>query len=401
MAAMRVLTVVAAFGFLGGCTTLLYKGPTRSASEVAVITSIDTIVDKVDNVMVRDSMGTFAHLEVLPGPHRLGISLNQVEFGGVMRSGGYIIICAELEAGHTYQTRPMIRGDRFAPVLVDMRTNKAVDPRCRRGGAKPQAVLAAPSPHARPKIDPAPTEPLLDVPSSGEVVAAAASESSPPPPPPAPATDSEEPLMDAAELYGESPQHLPSDAVLANRPPGSGISLFFGGGFGGEDFVKATSSNGDEETLSSGTGFILGVGVMLTPLWIAETVGFGVAADAGIKYDHLGADNGEASITRYPISLSAQMLANFSNGGNHYLIVKGGVIRDFGVNYSISGFDMIDANVSGTWGPIGAIGYYKRSTDFYGWDILGYFALNNHLIGGQSISAHSIGVLCGMHFRPF
>jgi hypothetical protein len=143
------------------------------------------------------------------------------------------------------------------------------------------------------------------------------------------------------------------------------------------------------------------VGVMLTPLWIAETVGFGVAADAGIKYDHLGADNGEASITRYPISLSAQMLANFSNGGNHYLIVKGGVIRDFGVNYSISGFDMIDANVSGTWGPIGAIGYYKRSTDFYGWDILGYFALNNHLIGGQSISAHSIGVLCGMHFRPF
>jgi len=390
--------VVVVVGLIGsGCTTLLYKGPTRSASEVAVITSIDTIVDKVDDVMVRDSaMGSFAQLEVLPGPHRLWVSLNHVAFAGVRLSGGHFVICAELQAGRTYQTRP---GDRLAPILVDLRTDKVVDPRCRRPGPKPQAgVAAAPGSQATAKTQPAQEAPPPDASASGELVAAAGSESQTPPPTPtpAPAVDTEEPPMEVRE--SERWERLPSDAQLANRPPGSGISFILGLGFGGEDFVSATDSNGNTDTLSAGTGGMLGIGLMFTPLWIAESIGLGVAADASIKYDWISADNGSASITRYPISLTAHFMAG---SGNHFLILKGGAIKDFGVNYSASGFTMLDANISGTWGPIGAIGYYKRSTDFYGWDILGYFALNNHVAGGQTIDAHSIGILCGMHWRPF
>src|SRR5436190_8685567 len=264
--------------------------------------------------------------------------------------------------------------------------------RCGRGGKKAQAAQEpAPGPQAMPQTQ----SPQTASPSGGLVAAAAGApvtapdadpsadrsiatgESQPSlPPTPGPAEDTEEPPMEVRESGRW--ERLPSDAQLANRPPGSGISFIFGAGFGGEDFVSATDSNGDTQTLSAGTGGILGIGLMFTPLWIADSIGFGVAADASIKYDWISADNGSASITRYPISLTAHFLAG---SGNHFLILKGGAIRDFGVNYSISGFAAIDADVSSTWGPIGAIGYMKRSTDFYSWDIVGYFALNNHVVG--------------------
>src|SRR4051794_4966306 len=128
MGAMRtragLVTVVAAVAGLGaGCTTYLYKGPTRRASEGPIVTSQDTIVDRVDAGMVRDSAtGTFASLEILPGPHRLGISLNRVTPGlfvtNVARTD-YVMICAELEAGHRYQTQPQIGGG-FFPRIIDL-----------------------------------------------------------------------------------------------------------------------------------------------------------------------------------------------------------------------------------------------------------------------------------------
>src|SRR5262245_61640311 len=116
-APMELTSLAAAIAFCGGaCTTYLYKGPTPPSSQVAVIMSSETIVDTVDDAQVRDSaMGTLARLEVLPGPHRLGISLNRVDLGSVTRSRGYITVCANLEAGHTYETRPMQRGERFFP----------------------------------------------------------------------------------------------------------------------------------------------------------------------------------------------------------------------------------------------------------------------------------------------
>jgi hypothetical protein len=271
-----------------------------------------------------------------------------------------------------------------------------VDARCRNG--RPRTFAAQPA--APPTPTAAPGDGLT---AAAESQPSTAAESpTPPPAPPAAAADTEEPELAAIPtLGGVRVEPLPSDAVLANRPPGSGLSLFFGGGGGGTDFVKATSSNGDSQTLSSGSGVILGVGVILTPLWIAETFGFGVGADAGIKYDQLSASNGTASITRYPISLTAHVLLNVSGGGNHFIVLRGGAIRDFGVNYSTSGFATIDANVTGTWGPTGALGYYKRSNDMYGWELVGFFALSKHDIGTEQINANCFGALAAMHFTPF
>ena len=373
----RVAVILAMVISGEGCTTLLYKGPTRTASEIAVVTSKDTIVDEVDDVMVRDhASGTYARLELLPGSHRIGISLNRVTMGffatRVARSDD-IVLCANLEAGHTYQTEALTEGSRFFPVVVDLTAQRQAR-RC-RSEPRPAALAAAPVPRE--------------------------DQETPPPAPQATAVDAEEPIAVSRPVLGRAPvrERLPSDAVLAMRPPGSGFSLVLGLAFGGEEFVKATDSNGDEQSLKSGSGVVLGIGGMLTPLWVGETVGFGLGLDGAVKYDSLGASNGSASITRFPVSLTTHVLVNLSDS-LHYLIVKGGVIRDFGVNYKASGFDMLDANLSGTWGPTGAIGYYKRSNDVFGWDILGFFALTKHVVGPQRINANAFGVSWGLHWRP-
>jgi hypothetical protein len=191
---------------------------------------------------------------------------------------------------------------------------------------------------------------------------------------------------------------VPSNAEPLGRRPGSGLSFFTGFGLGGAEFVKATNSKGGEETLSAGSGLIFGLGGMVTPLWPSQHLGLGLGLDGAIKYDSIDAQNGSASITRYPIALTAHLLTNGS-GGPHYFMLKGGVIRDFGVNYSLSGLAMIDANVTGTWGPTGALGYYKKFNDSFAWDLMGFFALTKHVIGTERFSANSFGLTLGLHLN--
>ena len=137
---------------------------------------------------------------------------------------------------------------------------------------------------------------------------------------------------------------------LLGRRTGSGLSLFCGIAFGGDDFVTPHSNGRVEKSLTAGGGVILGVNGMVTLLWLGrDSVGFGVGADAGIKYDDVEASNGSASITRFPIALTAHLLTNDS-GGDHYFLLRGGVARDFGVHYRVSGIASIDADVDGTWG---------------------------------------------------
>jgi len=390
-----------------GCTTYLYKGPTRPAAEVAVVTSNETIVDSVDGVRVREyASGSYAHLELLPGPHLLAISLNRVTPGflvtHIARSRD-VGVCVQLEAGHTYRTEGALVGSYYTPVVIDL-TDSRYAKRCAPPPARP-VVAQAPPPV------PTPTSAQPDTTEAGAANDAAAGpggapkeaandqpgEAAAPPSPAAAPIDTEEPHPAGLRRGRWGREPLPSDAQLSLRHPGNGLSLTMGFAFGGEDFVQATDSNGGSQSLSSGSGVLLGVGAMLTPLWAGDVAGFGVGADASIKYDHLSASNGSASITRYPIALTAHVLFNVADN-LHYIILKGGAVRDFGVNYSASGFIDLNADVSGTWGPTGAIGYYKKSNDVLGWDIMGFFALTKHVIGTQRINANSFGLTWGLHW---
>lgn len=262
---VRVM-VALALGLLGqGCTTYLYKGPTRPSAQVATVMSTDTIVDSVDGVRVREhASGSYARLELLPGPHRLTISLNRVTpgfFVTYVQRSSEMEICVELYPGHTYMTLPGGDGDRFLPAVLDAQTRN----QARRCGAPQPPVTSAPA--DKPQEE------------------ASAEPGVPPSPPGLAATDSEEPpAVASAPRMSLSRPRLPSDAQLANRRPGNGLSLVLGGAFGGEEFVKTSTSNGDEgSSLSSGSGVIAGVGGMLTPLWAGDAAGFGLSANAAIK----------------------------------------------------------------------------------------------------------------------
>jgi hypothetical protein len=372
---LGALTIV----FLGqGCTTYLYKGPTRPSDQVAVITSDDTIVDSVDGVRVtEDGSGSYANLELLPGPHSMTVGLNRVMPGStfVQRSQP-VEICVQLQPGRRYVVVPVLEGSIFLPQVLDVATRSSA----RRCGAPQRPVAAAALPASPAEADPGAPPMAAPPPSAGSTT-----------------DDGAPPAATATGGITSARPHLPSDAVLANRHPGNGLSLALGGAFGGEDFVKASYSNGDETSLSSGAGLILGVGAMLTPLWAGDVAGFGLSANASLKHDSLNADNGSASIMRYPIALTGHVLLNVSNSP-HYLLFKGGVGRDFGVHYTASGFVTLDAHVPATWGPTGSFGYYKKSNDTFAWDILGFFALTNHVVGVERISANSFGVTAGVHW---
>jgi hypothetical protein len=415
--------VVVAGWWGAGCTTVLYKGPARPASQIAVLLSTDTMIAKVDGLMVLDhASGNAARFEVLPGEHKMGISLHRVIPGfltSTIQQSGYIIVCVELEAGHTYRTRPVIHGRRWLPRVIDETTKEELDPSCDDDVATPTAAapsaaravapIAAVPPASGDVATPGPAAPPDGgattvggaAPSATAVDGTAADGGVVPPTaaaaPVEPSVDSEAPRRRPAARASRQNDE-PSAAQLSNRRPGSGLSLFFGFGFGGDDFVKGTSSNGDDQTLSSGTGLLFGLGGMVTPLWAGETVGFGAGVDAAIKYDSIDASNGSASITRFPVALTAHLLTNGS-GGDHFFLLKGGLIRDFGVHYSASGFASIDADVDGTWGPTGALGYYKRSNDSFAWDVMGFFALTSHTIGTAKINADSFGLTMGFHLN--
>jgi len=361
-------TIVAMTSLASACTTVLYKGPQRPASEIAVLVSKDTMIDKVDSLIVRDNAsGNSARFEVLPGDHEVGISLMRKIPGFLttkVQHSGYIVLCLTLEGGHTYRSHAVIDGQHWTPIVVDETARRPIDGSCDKASERADAAASAPpvEPSGSPVIAVDPDEPQ------------------------------HQPVAAAAHAGASS-----ADAEVSGRRPGSGLSLFTGFAFGGDDFVKATTTSGNDETLSSGQGFILGIGAMVTPLWPSDLIGFGVGVDGALKYDSVDASNGSASITRFPLALTAHLLTG--PDGSHFFLFKGGVARDFGVHYSASGFDMIDADAKGEWGPTGAFGYYKRSNDNLAWDILAVFTLTNHLVGGEKINANSFGLTVGVHLN--
>jgi hypothetical protein len=116
-----------------GCTTtVMYPGPRRPAQEVAVLTNDDTAIDVLDGqeFMHLHSQNN-ARYEVLPGRHRLGVSVFAVSanpggYGDIERSPTTIFVCLDAEAGHTYVVGYEGRGAGWRPIATDQNTRAPV-----------------------------------------------------------------------------------------------------------------------------------------------------------------------------------------------------------------------------------------------------------------------------------
>jgi len=337
-------SVVAALALEGGaCTTMLYKGPARPDAEIAVLVSKDTMIDRVDDRIVRDDgTGSRARFEVLPGRHRVGISLNHVVpgfFWSTAQRSGYILVCVDLEAGHTYRTLASIDVDRWQPTVVDETAGRGVPIAC---DAPPSPVVVAPTAVA-----------------VGSAVAT-------------------------------------NQAEESDRRPGKGLGLLMGFAFGGSALATSESPSGNSGTISAGSGFLVGADAMATPLWAGRRVGFGGGVTLAVKYDELDASNGSASITRFPLVLSLHLLVN-GGGGNGYLLLKGGVEKDLGVTFTAAGDAAVNAGLRGRWGPAGALGYYRRVNDTFAWDVEAFFAAMTYSSGQATLGANTGGLTFGVH----
>ncbi len=250
-------------------------------------------------------------------------------------------------------------------------------------GAPPTPGVASPGP-AAPLTGPAmatsatasaaPGAPSAapEAPAAGSGTGPAATPSPPPVNPPAgPVVDAEAP---ASGVRSPS-SNLPSAGTKASYTPvrnprisGYSIGVRFGFAGGGDTLVRAQLSDGTERTITAGGGGNIAADLRLTPLWIADTVGFGVGAELGWKGQEISATNGSVGMDRYPLIVTAHVMARVADYA--YLVLAGGVEKDLGITLSGSGAGAIGGFVDfqSALGGIGSLAFAYALTPHLSFD---------------------------------
>ncbi len=116
---LRVAYLIPAFAFTA-CTTVAYEGASRPDSEIAIISSDRTLVSTIDGKSVPYSGANYAKFKVLPGPHTIGVTLNDTGYYPQIRvSKAPLEVRFNAVAGKTYVTRPIYTDKLWRPEIVE------------------------------------------------------------------------------------------------------------------------------------------------------------------------------------------------------------------------------------------------------------------------------------------
>lgn len=178
---------------------------------------------------------------------------------------------------------------------------------------------------------------------------------------------------------------------------GAGLGM----AFGGTVLARARLSNGEERELAAGDGTMLTLTGGITPLW-TETVGFGISAEMGWKRDAVTASNGEISLERFPLLLTAHVLVHAE--GPSYLMLLAGIQSDFGINLDGGSFFSADYTLKTGLGIVGALGYLHALTPNLTVDgLVRVVRLDYKASDGagnsSTVAANSIGVILGLRYH--
>ena len=272
---------------------------------MATIHAKDTVLERIDRVPVRGSA-----FEILPGPHallvRLQVSGQDPFTPGLYYSKGGLVVCFTARPGRAYTIVPAFVDDGWQPEIVDRATTYRITVRYAMPGtgACPGERPSAPALAAGPPGVPAGTPQAGDGEgASGEAV-------------PGPVEGLG--VSPRGQVHGqEAPPpprpHRPPSSTSAQVPrrevrPGTGVGLEAGLFAGGTELVRAERSNGDKEKLTAGGGVLLALALMVTPLWVESSVGFGLGLNAGWKGDSIEGSNGNITFWRLPLSATFHAL---------------------------------------------------------------------------------------------
>jgi hypothetical protein len=97
---------------VSACTKTLYDGPRRPPSEVALIEAVDSRITQLDGLPTSAN----SSIEVLPGEHSLGITLNTLTGEGYrFYTNEPYTICLKAEAGKAYLVHIEMKGWSWRP----------------------------------------------------------------------------------------------------------------------------------------------------------------------------------------------------------------------------------------------------------------------------------------------
>jgi len=291
------IAIASLIGFLGtACTTAMYPGPRRGDKETALFRpGKNTMVLRIDGRAVDG--GSAARYEILPGRHEIVAVAEAVTNGETLKSEA-INVCFSAKPMHVYKIRTFLERTElddvvWKPIILDTDSDRDVKSECR--------------------------ENPVSSPAAG-------------------ATDVSAAVAPAAPPVGRG--HSMAGGLAANPTPqeplpGTGFHLGLGLAFGGDKLATGTYTNGEQTSLTAGSGLFLSAGGTLTPIWYGNTYGLGIGGSFGLKFDHIGASNGDVSFIRYPLDLWVQLLMRVS--GTWHLAVAGGPHKEYGANLSGTG----------------------------------------------------------------
>jgi hypothetical protein len=341
-----------------GCSTALYDGPERSSRKIASLTAArGTNLVSVDRRPVRG--GKFEVYDILPGRHQVVAEVKEsnslaphLQTLNDMRTP----FCFDAEAAESYSVAVSVDGEELRQAILDRDSGEDVRTDCASEPAQARSATAA-------RVAESPERPPAHVERPRSRFRAA---------------EEDEPED------GESPVRGPIAPIMGAR-------LGFGFGFGGDDLIKATYTNGDTQSLSAGSGVVFSLGAVATPLWVGDAAGFGVGGSIGVKYDSMSASNGNISFVRVPADLWLQTLLRVSP--HWFFTVAGGMHKDLDATLSGSGLAAdINYSFDRPWGWMAELGFLNMTSRNLGYTFAFRFTNAKYLYESAPINAQSFGL---------
>ncbi len=364
-----VVALAGAVSAGAGCTIAMYPGPKRPASEIArIVAHGNSSIRNIDGM----DLPVGSRFTVLPGLHAVTVGSEDASQKAV---------CFKAQAGHWYDL-DLVGFDHDGTVSVsDIGANDEVRSLEVGPGETCAAVASAwdpprPHPAPRPVVAAARAPVESDNANDGDAERRRASDppsenandsdaegrqasDSTPPAPVTPAVDDETPRAPrrpspaARSRSRVSPRE--DEPPRWMRHPGTGPTFELGAFLGGTDLASTADQNGNKVgTLSGGSGVVLGVGWIWTPLWAGDDAGFGLGASIGLKYDSISAGDQSVSLLRFPAALAAHTFLHI--GDRWWILLRGGIQKELGVSLSVDPYG--SASMDGSLGALGEGGLY-------------------------------------------
>ena len=176
----------------------------------------------------------------------------------------------------------------------------------------------------------------------------------------------------------------------------------FGMGGGGDDLVNVTLSDGSHQTLSAGDGVTLSFGLMVTPLWLGDSLGVGVSGTAGYKGWSVGGSNGGIRLSRFPLTAAVHVLPRIAQ--RWFLLARGGIDKDADVSISGSGIAAgTEVGLHASPGGFGEAGIYNimNTPEQRGaWSLTVRYTKATYSANGGSVDGSSFMVFSTLYFNP-